>query len=238
MNSKTIMAFGAHPDDLEMTCGGTLIKLKQQGHRVICCDMTEGELGTRGTIETRKKECAVASKIMGIDARENLSLEDGFISSSKENKFKVIQVIRKYKPDLIMVHYYKDRHPDHYNTSHLVYESTFLAGLSRIDTGQEHHRVAKILYYIGWVEFKPTFIVDITDQFKQKIRSIYAYETQVKSKDPSYPQTRLTSKEHQWKILSRNKHYGSLIGKKYGEPFLLKGYMEVKDVTKLSFLSL
>ncbi len=232
------MAFGAHPDDIEITCGGTLIKLKQQGHRVICCDMVRGELGTRGTVETREKECAAASQIMGIDGRENLCLEDGFISTTKENKLKVIKAIRKYKPDIIMVHYYRDRHPDHYNTSQLVYESSFLAGLARIDTGQDYHRPTKIIYYLGWVEFKPTFIVDITEQFEQKIRAIYAYETQLKPDDTSYPQTRLTSKEHQWKILNRNKHYGSLIGKKYGEPFFIRAHMEVDDFTELKFHSL
>jgi LmbE family N-acetylglucosaminyl deacetylase len=134
-----------------------------------------------------------------------------------------------------MFHYYKDRHPDHYNGSKLIYESAFLSGLHRVDTGQEIHRPSKIMYYMGGMEFKPTFISDITEQFERKMKAVFAYETQFNPDDPSYPPTRLATKEHHWKMDSKNRYYGSQIGKKYGEAFLIRGKIEVIDITEINF---
>ncbi len=235
---KTVMAFGAHPDDIEFGYSGTLIKLKQQGHRVICCDLTGAELSTRGTPETREKETALAGKIMGIDARENLEIEDGNISVTKENKLKVIEVIRKYRPEVVINQYWINRHPDHINASKLVYEASFLSGLRKIDTGQEHFRPSKLIYYTGsWLEIIPSFISDITEHFEDKMKAIYAYSSQYSGEDTSFPETYLTSEEYHWKLLSRHKYYGALIGKKYGEPFMIREHFEVDDITELKFKS-
>ena len=221
------MAFGAHPDDVELGCGGTLIKLAESGFSTVVVDMVRGELATRGTAETRREEAAAAAKILRTAARENLELDDGHIRADKEGKRRVVEVIRRYRPRLLLVPYYQDRHPDHYHASELVYEGAFLAGLTRYDTGQEHYRPAKVAYYMGWYEFEPTFVVDITAQFERKMEAVYAYSTQFKPDDPAYEQTRLTSPQHHKMLVHRMGYYGSLIGKDYGEGFLIRGKMEV-----------
>ncbi|MBS1250006.1 MAG: N-acetyl-alpha-D-glucosaminyl L-malate deacetylase 1 [Chloroflexi bacterium] len=235
MTNVDVMAFGAHPDDIEITCGGTLIKLVDAGYSVAMVDMVRGEMGTRGTVETREKEAAKAAEIIGAVARENLGLEDANLHTSKESKNRVVEVVRKYRPRLVFIPYYDDRHPDHYHASEIAYEGTFLAGLTRYETGQESYRPPKILYYMSWYEFDPTFIVDITEQFERKMEAIYAYSTQFKPEDNFYKKTRLTSREYNWGIRHRMGYYGSKIGKKYGEGFLIKGKMEVKNPLDVKF---
>ncbi|MCK4470576.1 MAG: bacillithiol biosynthesis deacetylase BshB1, partial [Anaerolineae bacterium] len=194
MPKVDVMAFGAHPDDIEIGCGGTLIKLVDLGHSVVLVDMAQGEMGTRGTVETRRAEAAAAAKIIGAVARENLKLEDGNIRADEEAKHRVVEVIRKHRPRLVFIPYYKDRHPDHYHASQVAYEGIFLAGLAQYETGQESYRPLRVLYYMGWYEFEPTFIVDISAQFDQKMDAIYAFSTQFKPGDSFYEQTRLTSR--------------------------------------------
>jgi bacillithiol biosynthesis deacetylase BshB1 len=237
MPDVDVMAFGPHPDDIELGCGGTLIKLTDAGHSVVLVDMTRGEMGTRGTAEARKAEAAAAAKIVGALARENLELQDGNIRVSEQARRKVVQAVRKYRPKLVFMPYYEDRHPDHYHTSELAYEGLFLAGLTRYDTGQERYRPSKVLYYMRWHEFEPTFIVDISAQFDRKMEAVYAYTTQFRSDDPSYEQTRLTSPQHHWEIVHRMGYYGSLIGKQYGEGFLVRGRMEVENPLEVTFSS-
>jgi len=232
-----VMAFGAHPDDIELGCGGTLIKLSDVGHSVVLVDMVRGEMGTRGTVETRETEAAAATGIIGAVARENLALEDSNIYTDEASKRKVVEVVRKYRPRLVFIPYYEDRHPDHYHASELAYEGTFLAGLTRYETGQESYRPPKIVYYMGWWEFEPTFIVDITEQCDRKMEAIYAYSTQFKPDDTFYKQTRLTSREYTWMIVHRMAYYGSLIGKQYGEGFLIRGKMEVENPMEVHFSS-
>lgn len=234
----TVMAFGAHPDDIEFSCSGTLIKLKHQGHRIICCDLTRSELSTRGTLETRAKEIALASEIMGIDCRENLEIEDGNIDLTKENKLKVINVVRKHRPDVVLAQYYEDRHPDHINASKLVYEASFLSGLARIETDYANFRPSKFIYYTGsWVDLRVSFICDVTEQFEQKMKAIKAYSSQISYDDKNFPETYLTSEAYEWRIKSRQEYYGSLIGKRYGEPFIIREYIEVDDLTELKLKS-
>lgn len=237
MPEVDVMAFGAHPDDLEIGCGGTLIKLKDLGHTIVLVDMVRGEMGTRGTIETRRAEAAQAARIMGAEARENLELEDTNIHTGKESKHRVVEVVRKYRPKMAFIPYFKDRHPDHYHASELAYEGSFLAGLSAYETGQESYRPPKIIYYMAWIEFEPSFIVDITEQFERKMEAIYAYSTQFKPDDNFYKQTRLTSREYNWALRSRMAYYGSLIGKEYGEGFLVRGKIEVGNPLELNFSS-
>jgi bacillithiol biosynthesis deacetylase BshB1 len=231
------MAFGAHPDDVELGCGGTVIKLAEQGLSVVLVDMSRGEMGTRGTPETRQAEAAAAARIMGVLARENLALPDGDIHSSSEAKRRVVEVIRKYRPQLLFVPYYRDRHPDHYHASELAYEGAFLAGLARYETGQESYRPVKVIYYMRWFEFEPSFIVDISEQFDRKMEAILAYETQFKPDDPQYDQTWLTSSEFHWRLVNRMAYYGSLIKKRYGEAFLIRGAMEVDNPFEVQFSS-
>ena len=235
MPDVDIMAIGAHPDDIEIGCGGTLIKMREMGYSIALVDMVRGEMATRGTIHTRKEESTASAQLIGAVARENLELTDGDIHVSQEAKYRVARVIRQYRPKLVFLPYYDDRHPDHYNASQLAYEGIFAAGLIRFETGQENYRPSKILYYMGWYEFDPTFIVDITDQFERKMETIYAYTTQFRPDDNFYQQTRLTSREYNWGLEHRMAYYGSLIGKKYGEGFLIRGRMAVDDPLKVNF---
>ncbi len=237
MPKVDVMAFGAHPDDTELGCGGTLIKLVDLGHSVVLVDMVQGEMGTRGTVETRRAEAAAAAKIIGAVARENLKLEDGNIRADEEAKRRVVEVVRKHRPRLVFIPYYKDRHPDHYHASQVAYEGIFLAGLAQYETGQESYRPLRVLYYMGWYEFEPTFIVDISAQFDQKMDAIYAFSTQFKPGDSFYEQTRLTSRQYNWALVHRMAYYGSLIGKQYGEGFLIRGRMEVENPLEVKFSS-
>jgi bacillithiol biosynthesis deacetylase BshB1 len=231
------MAFGAHADDIELGCGGTLIKLCDMGQSVVLVDMTQGELSTRGTVETRQAEAAQAASIIGAVGRENLALPDGQICIDAESKRRVVEVIRKYRPQMVLVPYNRDRHPDHVNASELIYDATFMAGLARYETGQPNYRPAQFVYYMGWYEFEPTFVVDITDQFERKMEAIYAYGTQFKPGDDSWQQTRLTSPQHDWMRRARMAYHGSLIGKKYGEAFLIRGQVEVVSPLDVRFSS-
>ena len=237
MPDVDVMAFGPHPDDVEVGCGGTLIKLSDAGLSIVIVDMVRGEMGTRGTVETRRREAEAAAKIVGAVARENLALEDGHIHVNKEAKQRVVEVIRRYRPRMLLIPYHKDRHPDHYHASELAYEGAFLAGLVRYETGQESHRPGKVAYYMRWHEFEPTFIVDITDQFERKLEAIYAFATQFKPDDTNYEQTRLTRPQHHQMLVHRMGYYGSLIGKAYGEGFLIQGKMEVEHPMEARFFS-
>jgi bacillithiol biosynthesis deacetylase BshB1 len=232
-----VMAFGAHPDDVELGCGGTLIKLVDAGHSVVLVDMVRGELGTRGTLETREAESARAAEVIGAVARVNLRLEDGNIHTSAESKRRVAEVVRSYRPQMVLIPYYKDRHPDHCHTGEVVYEGTFLAGLSRYETGQPSYRPVKVAYYVGWYEFEPTFIVDISAQFERKMEAILAYSTQFRPDDTSYAQTVLTSPEYHRLQRNRMGYYGSLIGVQYGEGFLIRGRLQVENPLQADFFS-
>ena len=239
------MAFGPHPDDIELGCGGTLIKLADAGYRCALVDLTRGEMGTRGTVETRAAEAAAAARVLGATVRENLGLPDGSLRNDQGSRHRVIEVIRTYRPELIFLPYYRDRHPDHYHASELIYEAAFLAGLRRYETDQESFRPSKVVYYMRWYEFEPTFIVDITAQYDRKMEAIWAYASQFKPPDGGVvalggdkePETRLTTPEYHWKLEHRMAYYGSLIQSKYGEGFLARGQLEVEHPAAARFLS-
>lgn len=237
MADVDIVAFGAHPDDIELGCGGTLAKLADAGRSVVFVDLTRGELGTRGTTDVREQEAREAARILGAVARENLALPDGQLTLTADAKDKVAKVIRRFRPRLVFVPYFHDRHPDHVHASEIVYEGTFLAGLPSYVTGEASYRPEKILYYMVWEEFSPSFIVDISEQFERKMEAILAHASQFTLADPTYPETRLTSPATHHLIRSRMAHYGALIGKEYGEGFLIRGVMEVDDPLKLIFSS-
>jgi bacillithiol biosynthesis deacetylase BshB1 len=237
MNDVDVMAFGAHPDDIEIGCGGTLVKLTGLGHKVVLVDLARGEMGTRGTVDERNQESSEAARILGAAARENLEFRDAHIEVTQEAKQKVAEIVRRYRPRLVMVPYYYDRHPDHYRTSEVVYEGLFMSGLTRFETGQESYRPDRILYYMQWCEFDPTFIVDITGEYERKMKAVYAYKSQFAPCDNFYKQSELTAREYNWSLSSRMAYYGSLIGKKYGEAFLIRGHIVVDNPLHLNFSS-
>jgi len=237
MTQADIIAFGTHPDDAEIGCGGTLIKLAERGRTVVVVDLVAGELGTNGSAAIRAREAAASSEILGLHARENLSLEDGNIAVTAEAKRPIVDVIRRWRPRAIFLPYWEDRHPDHANASRLIYEATFLAGLVRYDTGQPPHRPSQLFYYMGWVEFAPSVIVDITEQAERKLQAIYAYGTQFRPDVKRGPQTRPTSPTTDALLRSRMAYYGSLIRSQYGEGFLIRGHLEADDPLMLTFES-
>ena len=235
MNRADVIAFGTHPDDAEIGCGGTLIKLTDAGFKVVVVDLVRGEMGTRGSSEIRTQEAADSSTILGLHGRENLELQDGNISTTPAAKRKVVEAIRRWRPKAIFLPYWEDRHPDHSNASRLIYEATFLSGLLRFETEQQQHRPTQLFYYMGWVEFVPTFIVDITEQAERKLEAIYAFSTQFRAAAERGPQTRLTSPTTDWLLRSRMAHFGSRIRCKYGEGFLIRGELEVENPLDLLF---
>lgn len=228
-----VLAFSAHRDDIELTCGGTMIKLADMGYKTGIIDLTAGEMGSRGSIQERAKEAESAGKILNVICRENLGIPDANIQINEENKYKIVTAIRRYKPRIIFLPYWEDRHPDHVHTSQLVSESAFLAGLSKYNPGLARHRTQKLIYYMCHYEFKPSFIVDITEQNDRKMQAIQCYESQIYN--PKYPgeQTYISSPEYLEYLSARSRYYGSLIGKKYGEPFLIREALEIKDVMSL-----
>jgi len=235
MKSADVLAFGAHPDDVEIGCGGTVAKLTDAGKRVVVVDLTKGELGTRGSADIRSREAAQASEILGLADRENLGLPDGHVRSEPAAKRRVVETIRRWKPESILVPHSVDRHPDHVRASELVYESAFLAGLPRFEADGEGFRPRRLFYYLGWSDFEPTFIVDITAQFEQKMAAIFAFETQFVPAASTDPQTELTSPTTEWRIRSRCAYFGSLIKRRYGEGFFVRGRLRVEDPLGLDF---
>jgi bacillithiol biosynthesis deacetylase BshB1 len=229
-----ILAFGVHPDDVELGCSGTLIASIAQGKKVAVVDLTRGELGTRGTAETRKAEAANAAKVMGVAARENLNMADGFFEINEENIKKVITVIRKYKPEIVLCNAPEDRHPDHGRSSKLVSDAAFFSGLRKIETNdngnkQEQWRPHYVFHYIQDRYLKPDFLFDISDYFEQKIKTILCYTTQFNAMDNSEPQTYISTPDFLDVIKSRALMLGKRIGVKYAEGYLTTKMIGIKS---------
>lgn len=229
-----ILAFGAHPDDVEISVAGTIIKHIQHGYSAGVIDLTRGELGTRGDADIRALEASAAAKSMGLSARENLEISDGFVEVNRENKMKVIEVLRKYRPKVILMPFERDRHPDHGACGRLVRESCFLSGLKKLDTGQEPYRPTQIFnYFLSW-EFEFSFVVDITDHFEAKMEAIKCHASQFhRPGGEDEPQTILSRPDFFQFIETRARYYGRRIGVDFGEPFFSPGVMKANDLTKL-----
>jgi len=230
-----ILAFGVHPDDVELGCSGTLIASATAGKKVAVIDLTRGELGTRGTIETRKKEAAEAAKVMLLSARENLGMADGFFQNDETNVRKVITAIRKYQPEIVLCNAPEDRHPDHGRSSKLVSDAAFLSGLRKIETfvdgiAQEHWRPAYVFHYIQDRYLKPDFVFDISNHFEEKIKAILSYTTQFNTTDTSEPETYISNPDFLETIKGRALMFGKRIGVKYAE-----GYLSAKTPGIISF---
>lgn len=220
-----ILAFAAHPDDVELSASGTLMKHIAEGKKVGIIDLTQGELGTRGTIESRYDEAAAASQIMGLSFRENLKMKDGFFEISEENKLLIIEQIRRFQPDIILANTLEDRHPDHGRAAKLVADASFLSGLRKIETTwnnirQNHFRPRIVLHYIQDFYLKPDFVVDVSEFITQKIDSIRAYKSQFYDPNSSEPVTPISGEEFFDFITGRMAQFGRQIGAKYAEGFI------------------
>ena len=222
-----ILAFGAHPDDIELNCAGTLLVEKVNGKKIGVIDLTQGELGTRGSAEIRRQEAAAAAKILQLDVRENLELADGFFKNDETHQRQVIKIIRKYQPEIILCNAPEDRHPDHGKAAQLVEDAVFLSGLRKIvtdDNGlqQEVWRSTYVFNFIQDRYLHPNFVIDISAVMEQKIAAIRAYTTQFDSPDLSEPQTYISTPDFLDGIIYRSKMYGKMIGVKYAEGFISK----------------
>lgn len=226
-----VLAIFAHPDDAELTCGGTIIKLVDLGYRVGLIDLTQGEMATRGTVRQRSKEAKSAAGVMGVHLRENLRLLDSRVENSFENRLGVVHLLRKYRPHLLLLPYWEQRHPDHSKGSRLIYEASYLSGLTKLNAPGEPFRPHRIVYSTSFVEVQHTFVVDITEQFERKLEAVRCYRSQFSEK---WEPTIFRPAEDVFDFLEiRARHYGSLIGKKYGEAFLTKEMTEVEDPMRL-----
>jgi len=235
-----LLAIAAHPDDVELTCGGTLIKMAQRGYKTGVLDLTAGEMGTRGTPETRAKESARATKLMGVKWREILGVPDSDVQPHREHKLRLAGIIREVRPRTVILPYWEARHPDHYHASTLGYEGCFLAGLKQAPIAGEAYRPFKILYSTAFaLDVRPTFVVDISEQYEKRRKAILAYGSQfrpAKGEKKSGVYLAIDELEDRMSLLSR--HYGQMIDVRYGEPFLVKELAKVDDVVELEVRSI
>ena len=239
MMKLDVLAIGAHPDDVELSCGGTIIRIIKDGYRVGVLDITQGELGTRGNAKIRALEAAHAAAIMGVEVRENLGIPDGNIEPSMKNRLKLVKVIRRYRPDILLFPYREDRHPDHERTHTLCREAWFAAGLEKVVTRssgkrQKAFRPRAYYHYMQWFEFVPSFVVDVTAEYEQRMEAMQAYRSQFHNPSSSEPETILTTTEFQDMVTTRLKYYGDRIGKKYGEAFLSPAPLRIDDILALN----
>jgi len=225
------LAFGAHADDVELACGGTLIALAVLGHKTGVIVLTRGEMATRGSPETRAREFGEAAAIMGLAVHHMVDIPDARVEATWTNKLKIVEALRTFRPRIVFAPYWVDRHPDHEQTSHLVRQAAYLAGLKKIETGQPVFRPHKVIFYQSRFEFTPSFIVDISNSHERKMKAILAYGSQFHSKDQSEPEeeTLIARPEFLDNIETRDKRYGASIGVKYGEPFLVCEAIKLKD---------
>lgn len=234
-----ILAIGSHPDDVELGCSGTLIKEVRRGKKVGIVDLTEGELGTRGTVETRYQEAADAARIMGLSARENLKMRDGFFRNDEDHQKQLIQIIRKYRPEIVIGNILEDRHPDHGRAGWLIYDACFYSGLRQIKTvgdngeEQEKWRPKMLLHYIQDRFYEPDIILDVTDVWEERMEAIKAYKTQFLPDASADPQTYISSPEFVESLTARARVLGKRIGVKYAEGFLSKKSIGLKNLDAL-----
>jgi len=245
-----ILALAAHRDDVEQTCGGTLLKMAERGHRTGILDLTQGEMGTRGTAEDRAREAEEAAKILRVSWRRALDIPDGRVENTWENRLKVARVIREQRPRVVILPYWQGRHPDHYTCSTLGYEACFLAGLAKLESGVARapspansddrlkpHRPFKIIYATLYYDVRPTFVVDITEQFEARLASLLAYKSQFSDQEAGkdiFP----AQAEIRARIEAMARFYGMMAGVTYAEPFLQKEVALVEDVTLIPVKSI
>lgn len=233
-----ILAIGAHPDDVEMSCGATIAKEISLGKKVGILDLTRGELGTRGSVEIRKEEAEAAAKILGVLVRDNLGLADGFFKNDRASQMEVIKMVRKYQPDIILCNAVDDRHIDHGKGSKLVSDACFLSGLPKIETqldgkSQMVWRPKFVYHYIQWKELAPDFVVDVTGFMETKLAAVFAYKSQFYNEGSKEPETPISSKNTMESLSYRNRNFGRLIGTEYGEGFTVERFAAVNSLSDL-----
>lgn len=233
-----ILAFGAHPDDVELGCSGTIAKEVSLGKKVGIIDLTRGELGTRGSVEIRNSESAKASEILGVVVRENLDMRDGFFVNDETHQLKVIEMIRKYQPKIVLCNAITDRHIDHGKGSKLVSDACFLSGLRQIKTelngeAQEAWRPKVVYHYIQWQNIEPDFVVDISGFMDKKMESVLAYSSQFYDPNSKEPVSPITSKNFLDSVKYRAQDLGRLVGVEYAEGFTTERYLAVNSLGDL-----
>ncbi len=233
-----ILAIGAHPDDVELSCSGTIAKEIDQGKKVGILDLTRGELGTRGTPEIRDQEAKRAAQILGVSTRENLEFRDGFFINDENHQLKIITILRKYQPEVVLCNAIDDRHIDHGKGSKLVSDSCFLSGLRKIETTfngvlQEAWRPKHVYHYIQWKNIEPDFVVDISNYIDKKIESVEAYESQFYDANSKEPSTPISSKNFLDSIKYRAADLGRIVNVKYAEGFTVERYVAVDSIFDL-----
>lgn len=234
-----ILAIGSHPDDVELGCSGTLIAEIQRGKKAGIIDLTQGELGTRGTIETRYAEAADAARVIGLSVRENLKMRDGFFRNDEEHQLQVVKILRKYKPEIVIGNILEDRHPDHGRGGWLVYDACFFSGLRQVktvdDDGQEQERwrPKMLLHYIQDRFYEPDVIIDVSHVWEQRMEAVKAYRTQFLPNGSSDPQTYISSPEFVESLTARARLLGKRIGVKYAEGFVSKKSIGIKSLDAL-----
>jgi bacillithiol biosynthesis deacetylase BshB1 len=233
-----ILGFGAHPDDVELGCGGTIAKEVSLGKKVGVVDLTRGELGTRGSVEIRNQESANAAKILGVSVRENLDMRDGFFVNDEKHQLEIIKMIRKYQPEIVICNAIDDRHIDHGKGSKLVSDACFLSGLMKIETmvdgvKQKAWRPKLVYHYIQWKNIEPDFVVDITGFTEKKIAAILAYGSQFYNANSDEPETPIATKNFLESLNYRAQDLGRLIGTDYAEGFTVERYLAVNSLGDL-----
>jgi len=230
-----ILAIGAHPDDVELGCTGTLINHIKKGQKAGVLDLTQGDLGSRGTIESRFEEANASAKVMGLSMRENLKMADGFFKNDREHLLQIIAVLRRYQPEIVLANALADRHPDHGRAGRLIADACFFSGLRKIETDwegepQQPWRPKKVFHYIQDRFEEPDFVVDISDSYEQKMEAIKCFKTQFFNDDSGDPQTYISAPGFLDKISNRASQLGHRIGVKYGEGFKLESALGVNDL--------
>ena len=233
-----ILAFGAHPDDIELGCGATIAKEVSLGKKVGIVDLTQGELGTRGSAELRMIEANNAAKILGVSVRENVGFADGFFTNDKKHQLEIIKMIRKYQPDIVLCNAIDDRHIDHGKGSKLVSDACFLSGLVKIETElegkqQEKWRPKHVYHYIQWKNITPDFVIDVTGFIHKKQAAVLAYSSQFYDPNSKEPESPITSKTFIESINYRSRDLGRLIGVEYAEGFTSERYVAAENLSKL-----
>lgn len=233
-----ILAIGSHPDDVELGCSATLAKEIDYGKLVGILDLTRGELGTRGTAEIRDQEAARAAKLLGVKVRENLNLKDGFFKNDQKSQLKIIEVIRKYKPEIVLCNAIRDRHIDHGKGSALVSDACFLSGLRKIETvsegkKQESWRPKMVYHYIQWQNIEPDFVVDVSDYMDAKIEAVMAYGSQFYDPNSNEPSSPISSQNFLDSVSYRARDLGRLIGVEYAEGYTVERPVAVNQISDL-----
>lgn len=233
-----ILAFGAHPDDVELGCSGTIAKEVSLGKKIGIIDLTRGELGTRGSVPIRDKEAKNAAEILGVSVRENLNMRDGFFVNDEQHQLEIIKRIRKYKPEIVLCNAIDDRHIDHGKGSKLVSDACFLSGLRKIETTfegieQECWRPKVVYHYIQWKNIEPDFVVDISNFIEKKTAAIMAYSSQFYSENTNEPITPIATKNFLESIHYRSQDLGRLVGVEYAEGFTVERYVAVNSLGDL-----